>query len=92
MIAQRGCIDSTLLALCFDLDGTLVETAPDLLAAANRMLGRHQRAPLTQAQVRSMSLIQNPSGPFTSFGKLDVELEIKTFARGPMRFFSTNSA
>lgn len=40
--------------LVFDLDGTLVDSAPDLHAALNRLLYEHGRAPLSPAQVRRM--------------------------------------
>ena len=30
----------------FDLDGTLADTAPDLVAAANRLLIANERAPI----------------------------------------------
>ena len=40
--------------LVFDLDGTLVDSAPDLRAALNRLLHEHGRAPLSLAQVRRM--------------------------------------
>ncbi|MCW0365991.1 phosphoglycolate phosphatase [Xanthomonas sacchari] len=36
----------------FDLDGTLLDSAPDLLAAANAVLAEHGRAALTLAQLR----------------------------------------
>ncbi|MCW0437173.1 phosphoglycolate phosphatase [Xanthomonas sacchari] len=36
----------------FDLDGTLLDSAPDLLAAANALLAEHGRAALTLAQLR----------------------------------------
>jgi len=36
----------------FDLDGTLIDTAPDILAALNHALGRHGMAPVPDAQVR----------------------------------------
>lgn len=38
-------------AVVFDLDGTLVDSAPDLHAAANQMLGELRRPPLTLEQV-----------------------------------------
>jgi phosphoglycolate phosphatase len=37
----------------FDLDGTLAETAPDLMAATNHILGLHGRPPISPEQVRS---------------------------------------
>lgn len=40
--------------LVFDLDGTLIDSAPDLRAAINEMLRERGRPPLSLAQVRSM--------------------------------------
>ncbi len=39
-------------AAVFDLDGTLVDSAPDIRAAANAVLAAHDLAPLTLAEVR----------------------------------------
>jgi phosphoglycolate phosphatase len=39
--------------LIFDLDGTLVDTAPDLLHATNHALSLIDRTPVTMAQLRS---------------------------------------
>jgi phosphoglycolate phosphatase len=41
-------------ALLFDLDGTLVDSAPDLAAAANRLLAELGRAPLSEAEITAM--------------------------------------
>ena len=40
--------------MVFDLDGTLVDTLPDLTAALNRMLAKRSLASLTQAEVKPM--------------------------------------
>lgn len=40
--------------IVFDLDGTLVETAPDLLNALNHVLGRENHPPLALDQIRDM--------------------------------------
>ena len=40
--------------IVFDLDGTLVETAPDLLAALNHVLGRLELEPMPLDKVRGM--------------------------------------
>jgi phosphoglycolate phosphatase len=41
-------------AVLFDLDGTLIDSAPDLHAATNVLLARHALGPLTLPQVVSM--------------------------------------
>jgi len=42
------------LSVIFDLDGTLVESAPDLTQATNQILARHERRPVTVDEVRHM--------------------------------------
>lgn len=41
-------------ALLFDLDGTLVDSVPDLAAAANRLLAELGRAPLDEVEIAAM--------------------------------------
>jgi phosphoglycolate phosphatase len=41
-------------ALLFDLDGTLVDSVPDLAAAANRLLAEFGQAPLGQVEIAEM--------------------------------------
>lgn len=40
--------------LLFDLDGTLVDSAPDIAVAANAVLAAHNKDPLTVEDIRSM--------------------------------------
>ncbi len=42
------------VTIAFDLDGTLVESAPDLVATLNVLLGEEGAAPLPMAQARNM--------------------------------------
>jgi phosphoglycolate phosphatase len=41
-------------AILFDLDGTLIDSAPDIRAAVNELIARHELGPLTLDQVKSM--------------------------------------
>ncbi len=41
-------------AIVFDLDGTLIDSLPDIVAAANRLLAAEGRAPLAPDDVRPM--------------------------------------
>lgn len=50
MMAYRKAFDG----IVFDLDGTLVETAPDLAGALNHVLERAELPPVSLAAVRSM--------------------------------------
>ncbi|MCZ7564808.1 MAG: phosphoglycolate phosphatase [Burkholderiales bacterium] len=42
-------------AVLFDLDGTLADTAPDLTAALNALLGEHGRAPVPLERTRPLT-------------------------------------
>src|SRR5947207_15618985 len=40
--------------IVFDLDGTLIDTAPDLIDTLNAILGRHDVAPVAFDEARTM--------------------------------------
>ena len=44
---------SNIRAIAFDLDGTLIDSVPDLAAATNATLAQNQYQPVTEALVRS---------------------------------------
>jgi phosphoglycolate phosphatase len=44
----------TIKALIFDLDGTLVDSAPDIQVAINKLLAEEERRPLTLEEVAAM--------------------------------------
>ena len=82
-------------ALVFDLDGTLVDTAPDLLHATNHVLQMVERKPVTMAQLRTfvghgaMNLIErgvNASGP-----ALDADT-LKRMHRSFLDYYGNNIA
>ncbi len=60
-------------ALIFDLDGTLVDTAPDLLHATNHALSLIERPPVTMPQLRS----------FVGAGAMNL-IELGAKASGPL--------
>jgi phosphoglycolate phosphatase len=43
----------TIRAVIFDLDGTLVDSAPDLMLATNHVLSMHRRRPISMQEVRA---------------------------------------
>jgi phosphoglycolate phosphatase len=51
---MSGRPEAPVRGVLFDLDGTLVDSAPDLAAAANRLRGEHGLPPLPLAQLRPM--------------------------------------
>ena len=54
MSGGDGHVVSMPKAILFDLDGTLVDSAPDIAAAVNELLAGRGLPPLTLAQVKSM--------------------------------------
>jgi phosphoglycolate phosphatase len=64
----------------FDFDGTLVDTAPDIIRAANRFLKERGKAELTELQIRShigMGLKQLMMGLFPELNRESQIEEIK---------------
>jgi len=51
---ERGHLRRPIHAVLFDLDGTLVDSAPDLAGAANELRAAHGLAPLAYSELRPM--------------------------------------
>jgi 2-phosphoglycolate phosphatase len=65
---------TTLRAVLFDLDGTLLDTAPDMVDALNKLLLEKQRAPLPYDDVRN--LVSHGSSRLVKLGFPNVEAEV----------------
>ncbi len=72
--------------LLFDLDGTLVDTAPDLAAALNTLLAEYQRPPKPYAQIKP--LVAFGSAALIQFGFESDQLSESDFVRKQQRFLS----
>lgn len=70
------------LTIVFDLDGTLVDTAPDLVGATNRVLGTFGAAPLPATLLR----------PWISHGARRMIVEAAVLRRIPMTEAETDRA
>jgi phosphoglycolate phosphatase len=71
-------------AILFDLDGTLLDTAPDMVGALNRLLVEHERAPLALDLARPF--VSHGAARLVRLGFPDVEGE--SFERLRQRFLA----
>lgn len=65
-----------LKALMLDLDGTLVNTAPDMVATLNRMLAKHGKATLDYSAAANQ--VSNGANALIKLGFQDTELDDET--------------
>jgi 2-phosphoglycolate phosphatase len=73
---------AALRAVLFDLDGTLLDTAPDMVGALNKLLAERQRAPLPYDDVRNQ--VSHGSSRLVKLGFPDVDAD--TFASLQKRY------
>ncbi|MCD9125948.1 phosphoglycolate phosphatase [Luteimonas fraxinea] len=60
-------------AALFDLDGTLLDSAPDMLATVNRMLASRDRPPLTLSEIRPVVSRGARAMASAAFSELDTD-------------------
>ena len=82
-------------ALIFDLDGTLVDTAPDLMAATNHIMTLEGRPTVSEVQIRqfvghgAMDLIKRG---FAATGAIPDEVRLKVLHRQFLDYYGDNIA
>ncbi len=80
-------------ALIFDLDGTLVDTAPDLMAATNQIMAMEGRHAVSEAQIRqfvghgAMDLIKRG---LAATGSVPGEARLRILHRNFLDFYGAN--
>ncbi|MGR2766894.1 HAD family hydrolase [Photobacterium ganghwense] len=67
---------STIKAVLFDLDGTLLDTAPDMANAANRVLADYDHPPLSDEQIRANTSYGARGLLTAGFGTIPSHLDI----------------
>lgn len=81
-----------LQAILFDLDGTLLDTAPDFVFVVNTLLERHGRAPLPYAQIRQTVSDGARGMVHGAFGCGDGDPEFEPLRRELLALYSTHLA
>jgi len=84
-----------LKAIIFDLDGTLIDSAPDLRTACNKLLAVHQRRPITMEETKKFvgngaaKLVERA---FAATGASVQDQEIATLTKGFLAFYDGHEA
>jgi phosphoglycolate phosphatase len=76
----------------FDLDGTLLDTAPDLAFALNKILDEHQRPPLTLEQIRPVVSLGSHAMIQLGFGIQDDDPMMETLFQRFLTIYSEHLA
>ncbi|MDV5169432.1 HAD-IA family hydrolase [Photobacterium rosenbergii] len=74
-------------AVLFDLDGTLLDTAPDMADAANRVLADYDQPPLTQQQIQANTSMGAKGLLTAGFGNIPAHLDIMALREEFLRYY-----
>ncbi|MCQ1057698.1 HAD-IA family hydrolase [Photobacterium sp. ZSDE20] len=77
-------------AILFDLDGTLLDTAPDMADAANRVLADHNQPPLTHKQIQANTSMGAKGLLTAGFGTIPAHLDIMALREDFLRYYQDN--
>ncbi|WEM41440.1 HAD-IA family hydrolase [Photobacterium sp. DA100] len=74
-------------AILFDLDGTLLDTAPDMADAANRVLADYNLPPLTEQQIQANTSMGAKGLLTAGFGTIPEHLDIMALREEFLRYY-----
>ncbi|UTV28668.1 HAD family hydrolase [Photobacterium atrarenae] len=77
-------------AILFDLDGTLLDTAPDMAEAANRVLADYNQAPLTDEQIKANTSYGARGLLTAGFGAIPAHLDADQLRREFLHYYQQN--
>lgn len=77
-------------AVLFDLDGTLLDTAPDMADAANKVLADHHHGPLTDEQVKANTSYGAKGLLSAGFGTIPSHLDAQQLRREFLGYYQLN--
>ncbi|WP_299018265.1 HAD family hydrolase [uncultured Photobacterium sp.] len=83
-------MSSPIRAVLFDLDGTLLDTAPDMADAANKVLADHGHDPLTYEQIQANTSYGAKGLLTAGFGKIPAHLDHKYLRQQFLDYYQQN--
>ena len=77
-------------AVLFDLDGTLLDTAPDMAEAANKVLADYDHGPLTEEQIQANTSYGAKGLLTAGFGSIPSHLDAQQLRREFLGYYQQN--